>query len=39
MSLLVAPLTGKVTAKEGPVAVQRPVDDKEASDREDPGVF
>jgi general secretion pathway protein H len=39
MSLLVAPLTGKVTAKDGPVAVKRPVDDKEASDREDPGGF
>lgn len=37
MTLLVAPLTGKVTVKSGPQALMRPSDDKEASDREDRG--
>jgi general secretion pathway protein H len=35
LSLLVAPLTGKVTVKSGPVPVPQPADDKEASERED----
>jgi general secretion pathway protein H len=39
MTLLVAPLTGKVTVKSGPVALKIPLDDKEASDREDTGGF
>ncbi len=39
ISLLVAPLTGKVTVKDGAVAVPKPTDDKESSDREDPGTF
>ncbi len=37
MTLLVSPLTGKVTIKNGPVPVTRPRDDKEASEREDTG--
>jgi general secretion pathway protein H len=37
MTLLVSPLTGKVTIKNGPVALLRPRDDKEASEREDTG--
>jgi len=39
VTLIVAPLTGKVTVKDGAVDVPKPVDDKEASDREDPGAF
>ena len=37
MTLLVSPLTGKVTIKNGPVAMANPRDDKEASEREDTG--
>lgn len=37
LTLLVSPLTGKVTIKSGPVAVSQPLDDKEASEREDRG--
>ena len=39
VSLLVAPLTGKVTVKDGALDVPKPVDDKAASEREDPGGF
>jgi general secretion pathway protein H len=39
ISLLVAPLTGKVTVKDGATPLPKPIDDKEASDREDPGAF
>lgn len=39
VTLLVAPLTGRVTIKDGAVDMPRPYDDKEASDREDPGTF
>lgn len=39
ITLLVAPLTGKATVKDGAVAMPKPVDDKESSDREDPGAF
>jgi general secretion pathway protein H len=39
ITLLVSPLTGKVTIKDGAVALPNPQDDKEASDREDPGAF
>jgi len=39
ISLLVAPLTGKVTVKDGAVVLPKPADDKEASEREDPGAF
>ena len=39
ISLLVAPLTAKVTVKDGAVVVPKPIDDKESSDREDPGAF
>jgi general secretion pathway protein H len=39
VSLIVAPLTGRVTVKSGAVALPNPVDDKEASEREDPGAF
>jgi general secretion pathway protein H len=39
LSLIVAPLTGKVTVKNGPVALVVPIDDKSASDREDNGAF
>jgi general secretion pathway protein H len=38
LTLLVSPLTGKVTVKSGPVALQKPKDDSEASDREDRGL-
>jgi general secretion pathway protein H len=37
LSLLVSPLTAKVTIKGGPVPVPNPVDEKEASEREDTG--
>ncbi len=37
MSLMVSPLTGKVTVKNGPVPVPNPLDDKEASERQDTG--
>jgi general secretion pathway protein H len=39
LSLLVSPLTGKTTIKDGALDVPKPVDDKEASEREDPGAF
>ena len=39
ISLIVAPLTGKVTVKDGAVALPKPTDDKESSEREDPGGF
>jgi len=39
ITLLVAPLTGKATVKDGAVAMAKPVDDKESSEREDPGAF
>lgn len=39
VTLIVAPLTGKVTIKDGAVSLPTPQDDKEASDREDPGAF
>lgn len=39
LTLLVAPLTGKVTIKDGAVDLTLPQDDNEASDREDPGAF
>jgi general secretion pathway protein H len=35
LSLVIAPLTGKVTIKGGPVALVKPTDDKESSDRQD----
>jgi general secretion pathway protein H len=37
LTLVVSPLTGKVTVKSGLVALAKPVDDKEASEREDTG--
>jgi general secretion pathway protein H len=37
MTLLVAPLTGRVTIKNGPVEFQVPTDDEHASDRQDNG--
>jgi general secretion pathway protein H len=39
VTLLVSPLTGKVAVKDGAVALPKPLDDKEASEREDPGAF
>jgi general secretion pathway protein H len=39
LTLLVSPLTGKVTVKNGPIAVPNPHDEKEASEREDTGGF
>jgi general secretion pathway protein H len=39
MTLVISPLTGKVTVKDGAVALLKPTDDKEASEREDPGAF
>jgi general secretion pathway protein H len=39
ITILVAPLTGKVTIKDGALDLQKPYDDKESSDREDPGAF
>lgn len=38
-TLVVSPLTGKVTVKDGAVSLPNPQDDKEASEREDPGAF
>ena len=35
LTLLVSPLTGKVTTKSGPFALKLPTDDKEASEREE----
>jgi len=37
MTLIVSPLTGRVVVKTGPVDYTKPRDDKEASEREDPG--
>jgi general secretion pathway protein H len=37
LTLLVSPLTGKVTVKAGPVDLQLPTDDASASDRQDTG--
>ncbi len=37
MTLLVSPLTGKVTVKGGPVELELPTDDETASDRKDNG--
>jgi len=39
VTLLVAPLTGRVTVKDGAVDLPKPADDKESSDRADPGAF
>ena len=39
ITLLVAPLTGKVTVKDGASRSRSRVDDKESSEREDPGAF
>ena len=39
LTLVTSPLTGKVTVKNGPVALVIPLDDKEASEREDNGAF
>jgi general secretion pathway protein H len=39
LTLALAPLTGKVTVKSGPVALVIPTDDKSASEREDNGAF
>lgn len=39
LTILVAPLTGKATVKDGAVALAKPTDDREASEREDPGAF
>jgi general secretion pathway protein H len=39
VTLIVAPLTGKVTVKDGPQPLPKPLDDREASEREDQGAF
>jgi general secretion pathway protein H len=39
ITLIVSPLTGKVTVKDGAVPFTKPEDDKGASEREDPGAF
>jgi general secretion pathway protein H len=39
LSIEVSPLTGKSTVKNGPVALVIPIDDKEASERDDNGAF
>jgi general secretion pathway protein H len=39
VTLMIAPLTGRVTVKDGAVDLPKPTDDKESSDREDPGAF
>ena len=39
LSLELSPLTGKVTVKNGPVALVMPINDKEASERDDNGAF
>jgi general secretion pathway protein H len=39
LTLLVAPLTGKVTVKDGAVDLPQPEDDKAASERDEPGTF
>jgi len=38
LTLVVSPLTGKVTIKDGPVALTKPDDDNAASEREDRGL-
>ncbi len=39
LSLVVSPLTGKVTVKNGPIALVLPTDDRSASERQDNGAF
>jgi len=39
ITLVVAPLTGKVTVKDGAVEVKKPLDDKDSSERLDPAGF
>jgi general secretion pathway protein H len=39
LTLLVSPLTGKVSVKNGPVALVIPIDDRSASEREDNGAW
>jgi general secretion pathway protein H len=39
LTLEVSPLTGKTTVKNGPVSLVIPLDDKEASERDDNGAF
>jgi general secretion pathway protein H len=39
LSLIVSPLTGKVSVKNGPIALVIPTNDKEASERDDNGAF
>ncbi len=39
ITLFVAPLTAKVTVKDGAVALPKPQDDRDISDRQDPGAF
>lgn len=39
LTMIVQPLTGRVTIKDGAVDLPAPKDDKEASEREDPGAF
>jgi general secretion pathway protein H len=39
VTLIVSPLTGKVTVKDGAVDLPQPEDDKGASEREEPGTF
>ena len=39
VTLMVAPLTGKVTVKDGAVPIAKPFDDRELNEREDPGGF
>ncbi len=39
ITLVVSPLTGKVTVKDGVVPLTTPETDKDSSDREDPGAF
>ncbi len=39
ITILVAPLTGKATVKDGVVEMPKPVDDSESSERQDPGAF
>jgi hypothetical protein len=38
-TLMVSPLTGKVTVKDGAVPMKKIESDKEASDRDDPSSF
>jgi len=39
ITLMVAPLTGKVTVKDGAVALPKPSDERGLNEREDPGAF